>query len=137
LLATRPRIYFEEWNEPLITGLGWVSELIDAVGGVDVFADLASCSTASARVVDPQTVIHRSPDIIIASWCGKPVRFDAMRLRPGWDAIPAVRAGELHEIKSCYCLQPGPVLITEALPRLSAIVEGWHRRRTGISARDD
>ena len=136
LLPRRPRVYFEEWHEPLITGLSWVSELINASGGIDVFAELASRSTARARVIAPEAVILRSPEIIIASWCGKPVRFEAVRRRPGWDAIPAVHTGELHEIKSCYCLQPGPALITEALPRLAAIIESWNFRRMGLSEAD-
>ncbi|HJT31833.1 MAG TPA: cobalamin-binding protein [Pirellulales bacterium] len=129
--AVHPRVYFEEWNEPMISGLTWVSELIEAAGGDDIFADLAARPTAPQRIVDPRTVVERTPDIIIASWCGKPVRFDAIRARPGWGAIPAILADELHEVKSCYCLQPGPSLITEGLPRFSAIVDRWYDRRIG------
>lgn len=125
----RPRVYFEEWSEPLITGIAWISELIDAAGGTDIFADLASRTTAPQRIVDSQAVLDRAPDVIIASWCGKPVCIATIRSRPGWSSIPAIRANEIHEIESCHCLQPGPGLIYEALPRFATIIDNWHRRR--------
>lgn len=124
----RPRVYFEEWGDPLITGLGWVSELIDAAGGDDIFSELACGSKAAERIVEPAEVARRLPEVIIASWCGKPVRLEAIRARLGWRELPAVRDGQVHEVKSCFCLQPGPVLIAEGLPRFRQIVEGWQRR---------
>jgi iron complex transport system substrate-binding protein len=126
----RPKVYFEEWDDPLITGLAWIHELIDACGGEDVFQDLSCHVTAPDRVVRPEAVVERAPEIIIASWCGKKVRFEAIRARPGWDAIPAVRDGEMHEIKSRYCLQPGPSLIAEGLPRIGAVIEAWQAKRS-------
>lgn len=122
----RPRVYFEEWDDPLITGITWVGELIEAAGGIDVFAELRSFPNAPERVVRPEAVIERAPDLIIASWCGKKANLDAIRGRPGWSEIPAVRAGQLHEIQSAYCLQPGPALITEGLPRFRTLFQNWH-----------
>ena len=125
--TTRPKVYFEEWDDPLITGIGWVSELVEAAGGQDVFANLSKCVTASERIIEPETVAERSPDIILASWCGKKANLEAIRSREGWSCIPAVERGQVHEIQSAYCLQPGPALITEGLPRISAILNAWHR----------
>jgi iron complex transport system substrate-binding protein len=109
--AKRPRVYFEEWNDPLISGIRWVSELIEAAGGEDIFHELRERSRAPDRVVTPDEVIRRQPDIIIASWCGKKVNFDHIRQRPGWDTLPALRNHRLHEIKSAHILQPGPSLL--------------------------
>lgn len=122
----RPRVYFEEWDEPPICGIRWVSELIDAAGGVDVFADLARSPGARGRIVaDPSEVVRRAPDIVVGSWCGKRFRAERVRARPGWDAIPAVRDGELHEIKSPDILQPGPAALTDGLAALERIVGDW------------
>jgi iron complex transport system substrate-binding protein len=118
----RPKIYFEEWDDPLITGIAWVGELIAAAGGDDVFAELARGRSATERIVQCNDVIERSPDIIIASWCGKRADLATIRARPGWEAIPAVAHNRVYEIHSDYCLQPGPALITEALPRFEAII---------------
>jgi iron complex transport system substrate-binding protein len=107
----RPRVYFEEWNDPLISGIRWVGELIDAAGGEDIFPELRHRSRAPDRVVSPEEVIRRQPDIVIASWCGKKVNFDQIRQRPGWNTIPAVRDDHMHEIKSAHILQPGPSLL--------------------------
>lgn len=109
--AKRPRVYFEEWNVPLISGIRWVGELIEAAGGEDIFSELRTRSRAPDRVVSAEEVIRRQPDIIIASWCGKKVNFDEIRQRPGWDVIPAVRDGRLYEIKSARILQPGLSLL--------------------------
>jgi iron complex transport system substrate-binding protein len=109
--AKRPRVYFEEWNDPLISGIRWVGELIEAAGGDDIFPELRERSRAPDRVVSPDEVIRRQPDIIIASWCGKKVNFNQLRQRPGWDTIPAVRHNRLHEIKSAHILQPGLSLL--------------------------
>lgn len=128
--ADRPRIYFEEWGDPLISGIRWVSELIDAAGGVDCFAEEAHHGAARERVIsDPAEVISRAPDIIVGSWCGRKFQPQHVRMRPGWAAVPAVRDGELHEIKSADILSPGPVAITGGLAQLERIVERWREGR--------
>ncbi len=117
--AHRPRVYFEEWPEPLITGIGWVSELIERAGGADIFAELRREKKAAARVVAPEEVLARAPEIIFASWCGRPAQTADIVSRPGWDKIPAVRAGRVIEIPSDDILQAGPGLVRgyEALKR--------------------
>ena len=117
-----PRIYFEEWDDPMISGIGWVSELIEAAGGIDVFADRASCKSAKDRIVTAEEVVRNEPDIIIGSWCGKKFRPEKLAKRPGFDRIPAVKSGALHEIKSPLILQPGPAALTDGLAALQAIV---------------
>lgn len=125
-LTRRPRIYFEEWDEPMISGIGWVSELIAVAGGDDCFPELAKEKSAKGRIIaEPRTVIAASPDIIIGSWCGKKFQPDKVRMRAGWDSIPAVRDGELHEIKSCDILQPGPAALTDGVQQIHAIVRAW------------
>jgi iron complex transport system substrate-binding protein len=109
--TTRPRVYFEEWDEPLISGIAWVSELIELVGGEDIFPELRSCSRAPERIVSPEEVIARDPEVIIASWCGKKARLEKIAARPGWAEMSAVRSGRLHEIKAPDILQPGPSLV--------------------------
>jgi iron complex transport system substrate-binding protein len=121
-LPRRPRVYFEEWDEPMISGSAWVSELIDASGGSDIFADRAACKLAKDRIVTAADVIGREPDIIIGSWCGKKFRPEKVAARPGFERLPAVRRGALHEIKSPLILQPGPAALTEGLAALQAIV---------------
>lgn len=111
----RPRVWIEEWDAPLISGIGWVSELVGIAGGVDVFAPLSREQGAKGRVVDAADVIAAAPDVIIASWCGKKVRVEKIAGRPGWGAIPAVRNGRIVEIKSPILLQPGPAVLTEGL----------------------
>jgi iron complex transport system substrate-binding protein len=118
--AHRPKIYFEEWDDPLISGIGWVSELIAIAGGEDVFAELSRQKAAKDRIVTPSAVIAAAPDIILASWCGKKVVPDRIRKRDGWHAIPAVRDNRIAEIKSPLILQPGPAALTDGL---DAIVE--------------
>jgi iron complex transport system substrate-binding protein len=126
--TVRPKIYFEEWNDPLISGIGWVSELIGVAGGDDVFADLAAHSSAKQRIIaDPLDVVRRAPDIIIGSWCGKKFRPESVCSRPGWDAIPAVRNDMVVEVKSADILSPGPSAITEGLPHIAALVERWQQ----------
>lgn len=125
-LPRRPRVYFEEWNDPLISGIRWVSELIGIAGGEDCFAELATAQAATGRIIaDPQEVIRRAPDIIIGSWCGKRFRPEQLRARPGWEAIPAVQSGHLYEIKSCDILQPGPAALSDGLRQLSELIVGW------------
>lgn len=116
----RPRVYFEEWDEPLISGIGWVSELVAVAGGEDVFADLSRHGAARDRIVAPERVIAGAPDVILASWCGKRVVPARIAGRPGWDAIPAVRAGRIVEIKSPLILQPGPAALTDGLDAIRA-----------------
>ena len=118
----RPRVYFEEWDDPLIAGIGWVSELVEAAGGDDVFGELRSRPSATERIVAADAVVAARPDIILASWCGKKVRPERIAARPGWPAIPAVAAGRIHEIKSPLILQPGPAALTDGLDAIVAAV---------------
>jgi iron complex transport system substrate-binding protein len=129
-LRMKPKVYFEEWDEPMISGIGWVSELIEAAGGVDVFADRASGKSAKDRIVTAQEVIRNEPDIIIGSWCGKKFRPEKLATRPGFDRIPAVKYGALHEIKSPLILQPGPAALTDGLAALQAIIANAISRKT-------
>ncbi len=118
----RPRIYFEEWDDPPICGIGWVSELIEIAGGIDVFADRARAAGAKERVVTPDDIAAAAPDIVIGSWCGKKFRPEAVTARPGFGAVPAVRNGQLYEMKSSLILQPGPAAITRGLPAIQDII---------------
>lgn len=115
----RPRVYFEEWDEPMISAIGWVSELIGVAGGEDVFAELGRMRMGRDRVIaDPLEPARRAPDLVIGSWCGKKFRPERVAARPGWQDVPAVRDGRLHEIKSCDILQPGPAALTDGLEQL-------------------
>jgi iron complex transport system substrate-binding protein len=126
--GARPRVYFEEWDDPMICGIRWVSELIQIAGGEDVFSVRASSSLAQGRIVpDPGEVIDAAPDLIIGSWCGKKFRPEQVVARPGWARIPAVRDGRLHEIKSPLILQPGPAALTDGLDALHVIIAQWAR----------
>src|SRR5207245_7514600 len=130
-LPRRPRVYFEEWDEPMISGIRWVSELVGIAGGDDVFEELSHSHAASGRVIaDPRAVVERRPDVILGSWCGKKFRPERVAARPGWDAVPGVRDGELHEIKSAEILQPGPAALTDGVRRIHAILADWARRRS-------
>jgi iron complex transport system substrate-binding protein len=121
--ARRPKVYFEEWDEPMISAIRWVSELIGIAGGEDVFDELSRSQAAAGRTIaDPSVVVARSPDVIIGSWCGKKFRPERVAARPGWDAIPAVRAGALYEIKSADILQPGPAALTDGVRRMHQIL---------------
>ncbi|MEJ6396134.1 cobalamin-binding protein [Gymnodinialimonas sp. 2305UL16-5] len=111
----RPRVYFEEWDEPMISGIAWVSELIEIAGGRDVFPDLAAQDAASGRIVTSDQVIRAAPEVILASWCGKKVRPERIADRPGWTDIPAIRDRRIFEIKSPLILQPGPAALTDGL----------------------
>jgi iron complex transport system substrate-binding protein len=125
-LSRRPRVYFEEWDEPMITGIRWVSELITIAGGDDIFPERAACALAKDRILaDATDIIARAPDIIVGSWCGKRFRPEKVAARPGWSDIPAVRNGELHEIKSPLILQPGPAALTDGLDALHGIIRAW------------
>jgi len=124
LLPRRPKVYFEEWDEPMISGIAWVSELIEAAGGSDIFADKAAGKSAKDRIVTADEVIKRQPDIIIGSWCGKKLRPEKVGKRPGFDRVPAVYSGALYEIKSSLILQPGPAALTDGLDALVSIIAG-------------
>jgi iron complex transport system substrate-binding protein len=121
----RPRVYFEEWDEPMISGIGWVSELVEAAGGTDVFPALSRAKNAKDRIVTVQQVIEARPDIIIGSWCGKKFVPAKVSQRPGFSQVPAVTAGWLREVKSALILQPGPAALTDGLDALSAIIAAW------------
>jgi len=122
-LPRRPLVYFEEWEEPMISGIAWVSELIEAAGGIDVFADRAAGKSARDRIVTTPEIIARSPDLIIGSRCGKKFRPDKMAARPDFDRVPAVRNKAVYEIKSPLILQPGPAALTVGLAELQRFVE--------------
>jgi len=122
----KPKVYFEEWDEPLISGIGWVSELVEIAGGEEVFPELRKQKAAKDRIISPDDVIAAAPDVILASWCGKKVVPDKIRQRPGWDAIPAVRNGRIVESKSTLILQPGPAALTDGLDSILAAME--HRK---------
>ncbi len=124
-LKLRPRIFFEEWDEPLISGIGWVSELIEIAGGIDAFRERSHAGSARDRIVDGAAVIAAAPDIIIGSWCGKKFRSEKVRARPGFATVPAVRDGAIYEIKSSLILQPGPAALTDGLHEIEAIVARW------------
>ncbi|MDR3389200.1 MAG: cobalamin-binding protein [Rudaea sp.] len=125
-LTRRPRVYFEEWDEPMISGIRWVAELVRIAGGDDAFPELAVQSLARYRIIaDPADVVRRAPDIIVGSWCGKKFRPDRVAVRPGWGTIPAVRNGQLHEIKSPIILQPGPAALFDGLDALHRIIAAW------------
>jgi iron complex transport system substrate-binding protein len=121
-LPFRPKVYFEEWDDPMISGIAWVSELVEIAGGIDVFADLARCKSAKDRIVTTDQIIARAPDIIVGSWCGKKFRPEKVVNRAGFEALPAVRRGAVHEIKSPLILQPGPAALTDGLAALEAII---------------
>jgi iron complex transport system substrate-binding protein len=127
-MRQRPRVYFEEWDDPMISGIGWVSELIEAAGGIDTFKNLAGEKSAKDRILLPGAVIEAKPDIIVGSWCGKKFVPAKVAARPGFDAIPAVRDGFLREIKSTLILQPGPAALTDGLAALEGIVAEWIQR---------
>jgi iron complex transport system substrate-binding protein len=111
----RPRVFFEEWDDPLISGIRWVDELVEIAGGAPLFPDLRRAGLARDRIVSADRVRDAAPDVILASWCGKKVRKATIRARPGWSDVPAVRAGAIYEIKSTYILQPGPASLTEGV----------------------
>ncbi|QFI37836.1 cobalamin-binding protein [Moritella marina ATCC 15381] len=125
----RPKVYFELWNDPLMSGIQWVSELIEIAGGDECFPDLAKESLAKNRIIaDPRIVIDANPDIIIGSWCGRKFKPDQVASRDGWDAINAVKNEQLFEVKSANILQPGPAALTDGLDQLVEIIEAWQQQ---------
>jgi iron complex transport system substrate-binding protein len=121
-LPRRPKVFFEEWYDPLISGIRWTEELVAIAGGAPIFPELATAGLAKDRIVTDEQVIARSPDVIIGSWCGKPVRKERIASRPGWQDVPAVRNGHIYEVKSTYILQPGPAALTEGVAQLERII---------------
>jgi iron complex transport system substrate-binding protein len=124
-LSKRPRVFFEEWDDPLISGIGWVSELVEIAGGIDIFAERRNQSAAKDRVVTAEEVVAREPDLIIGSWCGKKFRPERVVTRAGFDRLPAVQHQDLYEIKSSLILQPGPAALTDGLAELEKIIRRW------------
>ena len=128
-LPRRPKVYFEEWDEPPISAIAWVSELMGIAGGDDIFPERAAAPLGRDRIVaDPLEIVRAAPDIIIGSWCGKKFRPEHVASRPGWAGVPAVRDGQLHEIKSPLILQPGPAALTDGLDAFVKIIQRWSRR---------
>ena len=124
--AKRPKVYFEEWDEPPISAIRWVSELIQTAGGDDCFPELALQSMGKDRIIaDPMEIVRRSPDIIIGSWCGKKFRPEKVAARAGWGDVPAVKNGQIFEIKSADILQPGPAALTDGVNQLHRIIQNW------------
>jgi len=125
-LAVRPRVYFEEWDAPRISGIRWVSELVGIAGGDDIFPELAVESLAKRRILaNDDAIIERAPQIVFGSWCGKKFRPEQVAARPGWDSVPAVRDGFLIEVKSPLILQPGPAALTEGVAELARHIQRW------------
>ena len=120
----RPRVFFEEWHDPLISGIRWVSELIEIAGGEDIFSENRAFHDGKRRIVDPDEVIRRDPEVLIASWCGRKFQPDVVRARPGWESVSAVRDGRLHEVKSAMILQPGPAALTDGVRALRKAIAG-------------
>jgi iron complex transport system substrate-binding protein len=122
----KPRVYFEEWDEPMISGIRWVSELIEVAGGEDIFPEKSKSQAASGRIVaEPREVVQKNPDVILGSWCGKKFRPEHVAVRPGWDAISAVRNNQLFEIKSADILQPGPAALTDGVRRIHQLLRDF------------
>ena len=122
----RPKVFFEEWDTPHISGIRWVSELVGIAGGDDIFPELAVMPMGKDRIIaDGQSIVDRAPDIIIGSWCGKKFRPDTVATRPGWQDVPAVRTGQIFEIKSADILQPGPAALTDGVAQLHRIMVQW------------
>jgi iron complex transport system substrate-binding protein len=129
-LPRRPKVYFEEWDEPRISGIQWVAELVRIAGGDDIFPERAACSLAKDRILaNDDEIIARAPDIVFGSWCGKKFRPDKVAARPGWAKVPAVRDGELNEIKSPVILQPGPAALTDGVREMHAHIARWARHQ--------
>jgi iron complex transport system substrate-binding protein len=127
-LPRRPRVFFEEWDEPHISGIRWVSELLGIAGGDDCFPELALQPMGKDRIIaDPQEIVRRNPDIVIGSWCGKKFRPEKVAARAGWGEVKAVKNGQLFEIKSADILQPGPAALTDGVAQMHRIVMGWSK----------
>ena len=129
-LEVKPKVYFEEWDDPLISSIRWVSEVVQVAGGIDCFPELSVQGLGKDRIIaDNNEVIKRNPDIILGSWCGKKFRPEKVAARVGWDNIAAVRDNELHEIKSVNILQPGPAALTDGLEQIHSIIKDWSQKQ--------
>jgi len=129
----RPRVYFEEWFEPIISGIGWVSDLIEIVGGIDCYAENAKHQGGKDRIIaDPLEVVAKEPDIIIGSWCGRRFHPEKVGEREGWSDVPAVSDNEVYEVKSAVILQPGPAALSEGLDQLFAITKNWQAKKGSV-----
>jgi iron complex transport system substrate-binding protein len=129
-LSRRPRVYFEEWDAPMISCIRWVSEIVGIAGGDDCFPELSLQQGGKGRIItDSQEVVSRQPDLILGSWCGKKFRPEKVSARPGWQEIPAVRSGDVYEIKSSEILQPGPAALTDGLRSIQALIVAWSRQQ--------
>ncbi len=126
----RPRVYFEEWDEPMISGICWVTELIHVTGGDDIFPELSKEKSARDRIVTVEAVVKAAPDIVIGSWCGKKFRPERFAARPGFSALPAVRDGFVREVKSTLILQPGPAALTDGLDAIEQIISEWRKMKS-------
>lgn len=128
--SPRPRVYFEEWDDPPISGIRWVSELVHIAGGDDCFPELARQPLGKNRIIaDPMEIVRRAPDIVIGSWCGKKFRAEKVAARDGWAQVPAVRGNQLFEVKSALILQPGPAALTDGVAEIRRIIRAWHERQ--------
>ncbi len=125
-IKLKPKIYFEEWDEPMISGIQWVEEIMEVCGGETIFPELRNCSLAKDRFVKSEDVIKRNPDIILASWCGKGVKINKIKSREGWDKINAVKNNKIYEIKSSVILQPGPASLTDGVKQISEIIRSYN-----------
>jgi len=127
--SRRPRVFFEEWDDPLISGIRWVEELVEIAGGDPIFPELRDAKLGKERIVGMSEVARRNPEVVIGSWCGKPVRTERIAARPGWEQVSAVRHGHLYEVKSALILQPGPASLTDGIRQIQEIL----RRVTATS----
>jgi len=132
----RLRVFFEEWDAPLISGIRWVEELVEIAGGAPIFPELATASLAKSRIVDPAEVARRDPQVILASWCGKKMKRATIQSRPGWDAVSAVRDDRIFEIKSTYILQPGPASLTEGVRQIHDVLRGLFNTKDTKDTKD-
>jgi iron complex transport system substrate-binding protein len=121
-LPRRPRVFFEEWHEPLIAGIRWVTELVELVGGIDICAEIRDQQGAKGRIFDPAEIARRNPEVVIASWCGRKAKREKIVARPGWSDVAAVRDDQLYEVKSSFILQPGPAALTDGVDQLARII---------------
>lgn len=121
-LPKRPRVFFEEWHEPLISGIRWVSEMIELLGGEDICVETRSQQGAKGRIYEPEEIARRNPELVIASWCGRHAKKDKIVSRPGWSEVTAVKNDQLYEVKSAFILQPGPALFTDGAAQLARII---------------
>lgn len=137
-LPRRPRVFIEEWHDPLIAGIRWVSELVELCGGEDICAHLRKEQGARGRIVDPAAIAAQDPEVVIASWCGRKASPARIRSRPGWEAVSAVRHDQLYEVKSTFLLQPGPAALTDGVGQIAAIVQAAaHGKQLGVSSQRD